>query len=114
MRADPSFARSRLPTAHILWASAMNKGVVAAPPRHRFRICAHHSGQSGSGSSKPGGKEHGEVVVEPSGGRRPAEHRTQQGLRANAAGATAIGEDRRVIPQAALADFMAALAEELR
>src|SRR4029450_239579 len=74
----------------------MNKGVVAAPPRHRFRICAPPFGPVRFRVLKTGGKEHGEVVVEPSGGRRPAEHRTQQGLRANAAGATAIGQDRRV------------------
>src|SRR5512133_104666 len=96
MRGQP-FVRtiSTLP-AHILWASAMNKGVVAAPPRTHFGSVPHHSDQSGSGSSRTGGKEHGEVVVEPAGGRGSSQHWPQQGLRANAARAVAIREDRRI------------------
>jgi hypothetical protein len=58
---------STLPAGHILWASAMNKGVLAAPPRHRFRICAPTIRASQvPGPQRREVKEHGEVVVESS------------------------------------------------
>ena len=106
---------STLP-ADILWASTMNKGVLAAPPRTHFGSVHQPLGQSGSGSSRTGGKEHGEVVVEPGGGRSSSQHWPQQGLRADAARAAAIGEigASRRIPRAALADYIAALTEEPR
>jgi len=31
---------STMPAGHTFSGSVMNKGVVAAPPRHRFQICA--------------------------------------------------------------------------
>src|SRR5215216_2963148 len=54
---------STLPTAHILWASAMNKGVVPLLHGIDFGSAPQPFGPVRFRVLKDGGKEHGEVVV---------------------------------------------------
>jgi excisionase family DNA binding protein len=107
---------STLPAGHTLSGIAMNKGVVAALHSIDLGLHPNHSGLSGSGSSKREVRNMEKLLLSPA---EAAAHlsigrsKVYELMRLGELRSVKIGASRR-IPQAALADFIAALAQEPR